>query len=540
MIGQRGWATGARAVVVTAVVLGGTWTVSGDAEAQARHRGDGVSPARVEAYLDSIRSEPGRLREFTTELPKGGDLHTHLSGAASTDELIALAIRDDLCIDTVTFTAMDKPCSRSGRVRPIRLVVRNSRERDRVVRAWSMKGFSGQGGQSGHDHFFATFGKFGAATSRRGDMLAEVASRAAAQHIYYLEPLISRQGDALNALTDKITWTGDLPEMARQITSSPQWNGIIKAAIADTDADLARMRWVLRCGSYRPDPGCRVTIRIDHQVGRATEPKRVYANLLLGFSLAQRDPRVVGVNLVQPEDNPIALRDYALQMRMVGFLHQNYPGAHVTLHAGELTSQFADPEALSFHVRDAVNVAGADRIGHGVDIAGEDDSEQTLATMAARHVLVEINLTSNCQVLQVCKPHPFTLYRQSHVPVTLSTDDEGVEHTDLSYEYQRAITYFHLTYTDLKTLARASLDHAFLQGESLWADIDDYRPTRACSGDIIGGTKPSAACSALLRRSPKAAAQWRQEADFLKFEQRYGDDTTARRQNRRQTQPQHA
>ena len=135
MAGQRGWATSVRALVVTAVALAGPWTASGGAEAQTRpHDDDGVSGARVEAYLDSIRTEPGRLREFTAELPKGGDLHTHLSGAASTDTLIDLAVRDDLCIDTVTFTATDPPCSGPGRVLPIRVVAGNRRMRDRVVR----------------------------------------------------------------------------------------------------------------------------------------------------------------------------------------------------------------------------------------------------------------------------------------------------------------------------------------------------------------------------------------------------------------------
>ena len=58
-------------------------------------------------------------------------------------------------------------------------------------------------------------------------------------------------------------------------------------------------------------------VRYDFQVGRATSPEIVFANLLLGFELQRNDPRYVGLNLVQPEDNAIALRDYTLQMRMI-------------------------------------------------------------------------------------------------------------------------------------------------------------------------------------------------------------------------------
>ena len=153
------------------------------------------------------------------------------------------------------------------------------------------------------------------------------------------------------------------------------------------------------------------------------------ANLLVGFALAERNPNVVGVDLVQPEDDPKAISDYGRQMRMIAHLRRTY-------HAGELTARFAPADALASHVRQAALVAGAERIGHGVDIAGEQNADDMLAQMADRHTLVEINLTSNCQILRVCgAQHPFGLYRRNRVPVALSTDDAGIEHTDLTREY---------------------------------------------------------------------------------------------------------
>jgi Adenosine deaminase len=71
-------------------------------------------------------------------------------------------------------------------------------------------------------------------------------------------------------------------------------------------------------------------------------------------------------------------------------------------------------------VRQAVDVAGAERIGYGADVTYENDPDQLLKDMAAKHVLVEINLSSNEDVLgMVGENHPLPIYRKSGVPVTL-------------------------------------------------------------------------------------------------------------------------
>jgi adenosine deaminase len=485
---------------------------------RATGRVPGDTSASVDAYLNAIRDDPGRLEEFMTNLPKGGDLHTHLSGAVATDTLINLAAGNRLCIDITTYVAVPPPCGKSQA--PAAEAAKDGPFHDRVVRAWSMDGFSGPGVRADHDHFFATFGKFGRATRNKGDMLAAVASRAAAEHVSYLELLIGRRVGSVNVAG--IAWSDDFSAMESEITNGGQFDHIVKAAIAETDRDFAEMRQKLRCGTVHADRGCQVTIRIDHQVRRIGAPMSVFANLLLGFILAERDPRVVGVNLVQTEDNATAISEYELHMRMIRFLHKAHPGAHVTLHAGELTSQIAEQNALRSHIRDAVTVAGAERIGHGVDIAGEDDASSTLRTMADRHILVEIALTSNCHILRICgMQHPFPLYRRNRVPVALATDDGGVEHTDLTHEYLRAVHDYHLDYHDLKSLARASLEHAFLQGESLWRKADEYHPVDACARERLGVERPGARCAAFLRANPKAAVQWHQEADFGRFELRY-------------------
>ena len=488
---------------------------------------------RTARYLESIRSDPIKLRAFLAEMPKGGDLHNHLSGAVPTETLIRLAIDDGLCIDTTTLVAQYKPAPSPGLAdtlfgkpatcpsgqRPAADSISDGEFSRQILRAWSMEGFQ-PGAETGHDHFFATFGKFGAATERKGDLLAAVASINADQNVLYLETLVSRQYYGLKALTKQVAFDPDFAAMRSKLLQSGMAQ-VVSGAIAETDGDSARFDELLGCRTPQPQPGCAVAIRYDYQVGRATDPVSVFAGLLLGFELQSADPRYVGVNLVQPEDNAVALRDYTLHMQMIQYLRSVYPNAHVTLHAGELAPGLVDPADLSFHIRQAVEIARAERIGHSVDVLNEKDYLALLRTMARRHVLVEAPLTSNAQILGVSgSAHPFQLYRASGVPVALATDDPGVSRIDITHEYQFAATEYDLDYRDLKTLARASLEHAFLPGRSLWRAPDAYRPAAACAHDVVGVARLTRRCRALVGSSSKAAVQWEQEARFNAFERR--------------------
>jgi adenosine deaminase len=143
--------------------------------------------------------------------------------------------------------------------------------------------------------------------------------------------------------------------------------------------------------------------------------------------------------------------------------------------------------------------------------------------MAAKHIMVEINLSSNEGILGVKGDmHPFPIYRAAHVPVALSTDDEGVSRIEITHEYTRAAVDYHLTYRDLKQLARTAMEHDFLPGDSLWAGPDEFTVARGpCRGQVLGSDNPSAACKAVLEGSQKAAEQWELERRFLAFEARF-------------------
>ena len=113
----------------------------------------------------------------------------------------------------------------------------------------------------------------------------------------------------------------------------------------------------------------------------------------------------------------------------------------------------------------------------------------------------------------------FANYRAAHVPVALSTDDEGVSRIDITHEYVRAALDYHLSYRDLKQLARTGMEHSFLPGKSLWAAEDDFtNPTATCKGQPLGQEKPTGACRSFLEGSEKASTQWELEHRFRVFE----------------------
>jgi adenosine deaminase len=384
-----------------------------------------------------------------------------------------------------------------------------------------MRGFVPAAGVTGHDHFFDAFGRFDGVSGRHaGEWLDEVATRAAAQNEQYLEIMETPPFGHTAAIAKEVGWRADRgwEEFRQQLFARGLKDDIaVVRAYLDHAESIRRMRE--HCGEPNEAAGCKVQIKYIYQVLRAFPPEQVFAQTLLGFEAASADPRVVGINDVQPEDDRVAMSDYGLHMKMLEFLHGVYPKVHISLHAGELAPGLVPPEGLCCHIRLAVEQAHAERIGHGVDVMYEDRPYDLLKEMAAKHVMVEINLTSNDVILGIAgKDHPLPVYRRFGVPVALSTDDEGVSRIDLTHEYVRAVETYGLTYADLKQIVRTSIEHSFLAGPSLWRDTDHFdRPVAACAQDS-GATKRSAACAAFLQSSERAQQQWELERRFRTFE----------------------
>jgi adenosine deaminase len=206
-------------------------------------------------------------------------------------------------------------------------------------------------------------------------------------------------------------------------------------------------------------------------------------------------------------------------MKMLAFFHTLYPKVHISLHAGEIAPGLVPWEALCCHIRLAVEEASAERIGHGVDVMYENNPEELLREMARKHVMVEINLSSNDLILGVSgKDHPFPVYRKYGVPVALSTDDEGVSRIDLTHEYVRAVQTYNLNYADLKKLVRTGMEHNFLPGDSLWKTKDSFTTMVSPCRKDYPAREISSTCKAFLEGSEKARQQWELERRFVAFE----------------------
>ena len=141
------------------------------------------------AYQAAAHDGPQGMRAFLDQFPKGADLHIHLSGAIYAESFIRDAGEDKLCIDPAELkfardaqgNPIKEPCAPP--LTPAAQVTSNQALYDRLVNAFSMRGFVATNGFSGHDQFFSTFERFAGINRRHiGEWVDEVASRAAQQN----------------------------------------------------------------------------------------------------------------------------------------------------------------------------------------------------------------------------------------------------------------------------------------------------------------------------------------------------------------------
>jgi len=171
----------------------------------------------------------------------------------------------------------------------------------------------------------------------------------------------------------------------------------------------------------------------------------------------------VAVNMVGREDND---KGYPLRfLPTMRELRRQYSGVKLSIHAGEVD----EPNS---HVRDTL-LLGADRIGHGINLITDDD---TMRLMRHGPYLVEINLISNLLLNYVndYAQHPFPEYLRTGIPVALSTDDRGMWDSTMTDEFYVAVKEFDLSWDEVRTLSRNSLIHAFVAPETKQKLLDNF------------------------------------------------------------------
>jgi len=143
-------------------------------------------------------------------------------------------------------------------------------------------------------------------------------------------------------------------------------------------------------------------------------------------------------------------------------------GLHRLMHAGEV----GGPEKI----REAIELLGAERIGHG--IAAINDPE-LMDLLAERKIPLEICPESNMKTAALARQlrredvkledHPLPKLLRHGIPVVLSTDDPAMFHTTLQQEYANAAR-MGLQEHELARIVEMGFEHSFLPaGERLGA-----------------------------------------------------------------------
>lgn len=432
------------------------------------------------------RGEPdiAKLNLFFTRMPKGGDLHNHYTGSLYAETYLDWVSRQDWRINPCTLKIVKTQEGGDCTSLTVAQLIANNALYRKLLSTWSDMDFYNHF----HDqpppdsNFFNTFGYFGPVSGEyMSTGLAILKQRAIAENVSYIETMLttvpvksadyfsSEEADRLNAALRAAQSPEDVATLLEQIAAQLGRNDRFNAAVDGFVAMVAKNHQGIDNDAF--------TMRFQTYATRVVDPLQVFMNLYAGFIASEKSPLIVGVNIVAPENNSVALADYTLHMRMFGYLHGRFPEVNRALHAGELTLGLVEPKDLQFHIRQAVEIAHAQRIGHGVDIPYEHDSPELLAELR-KNAAIEINLTSNQFILGVAKnEHPYRVYSSYGVPLVISTDDSGVSRNNLSNEYMLLASRYHPSYARIKEYVYNSIRYSFLsaRGKSAAGKVLDRK-----------------------------------------------------------------
>lgn len=432
------------------------------------------------SYLEKIRGNTALLTAFFSQMPKGGDLHHHYSGSVYAETFLEYVIDKDLFVNKATLEISDKksPQGEWSTFSDLKKEGTLTKYKQRLLQKWSVKDYNGVDNAS-DNQFFETFPAFGLtakATLEKG--LLEIRDRAKKENVSYIETIfasipcessvadLQRFNNRLRNVQEKRDAQAAI-KLLDTLYQAMLSRNIRECAVQFNTGTLDRLHRTLSIDDSR------FTMRYQNYVSRHAEPVDLFKNLITAFESANADTLIVGVNIVAREDHEISMKDYWLHMVMFRFCHTKYPAVKYALHAGELTLGVVKPEDLTWHINTAVQIAGANRIGHGVDIAYEERCYELLDFMRVNKIAIEINLYSNEFILKVKEEkHPITLYREFKVPIVICTDDAGVLRSNLTDQYVLlANRYKDVTYADIKQYVYNSITYSFIENEGLKAKL---------------------------------------------------------------------
>lgn len=466
------------------------------------------------------------LIAFMRRMPKGADLHTHVSGATYAEFILERADDNKLMYDLSANVFKKKEeniiNNTPNKIISIQELKNNPAYLTQFLNAASMRGWF-PNTTNGHDHFFSTFECFRQGRGEPEAIIPEIMARSRYENLQYLELMVQCvPDDVVKKVTDLLK-DFDLKkpeEMFAKMGPLTKDKAIEDSIHRSLDEREMKIRQVPGLDYAITGNDGDLVIRYIVQVKRTEPLKDFFASALVSIFAVNVDNRIVGLNVVAPEDDIASQENFDAQMKILDFLWNKMNKPQFTFHAGELALREAPVEAMQNHIGDSLEKGHAVRIGHGVSIGWEINVAGVLKKMKDAGILVEICLSSNEGILGVKdQDHPFLFYRRAGVPVSLNTDDEAINRSNLTMEFVKAIQRYDLNYDDIKELIRNSLEYSFLPGKSLFENRDYHRIISEFKEVRSLEWESGLTAEALMKANPKLKRQVMLERALLEFEQ---------------------
>ena len=174
------------------------------------------------------------------------------------------------------------------------------------------------------------------------------------------------------------------------------------------------------------------------------------AKKVLEIALERKDKGIVGIDLAGNE------AEFPAEPFGELFSLAKELGLRLTIHAGEWGG--------AENVKQAIEVFGAERIGHGIRVI----EDPNVVAIAREHGTVfEVCVTSNHHsgAVDTLPAHPIKQMMDQGLKVTINTDDPSISRIDLSNEYQTVSALFGISISGLEKRVLAAAEAAFLSPE---------------------------------------------------------------------------
>lgn len=193
-----------------------------------------------------------------------------------------------------------------------------------------------------------------------------------------------------------------------------------------------------------------------------------YADEVAQLVVANRDRGVVGFDIAGAE------KGFPPTSHQSAFDYLRRENAHFTIHAGEA---YGLPS-----IWEAIQLCGAERLGHGVRIVDDIHIENGVPVLGRlaqyvrdRRIPLELCPTSNVHTAAVASiaAHPIGLLKDLGFRVTVNTDNRLMSDVSMSSEMSALVSAFGWTLADLQWVTVNAMKSAFIPFEERLHIIND-------------------------------------------------------------------